>query len=92
MCVFAGATGGIGAGVLERMAVILREPTLYVLGRSSARFASQKTELENLNSGCKVIFVQVEISLLAEVDAACQQMLAAEKRVDYLYVSPGLIP
>lgn len=92
MCVFASATGGIGAGVLERMAAILREPTLYVLGRSSARFASQKTELENLNSGCKVIFIQVEISLLAEVDAACQQTLAAEKWVDCLYMSPGLIP
>lgn len=45
VCVFAGATGGIGAGTLEKMTAILREPTLYALGRSSRRFASQMAQV-----------------------------------------------
>jgi hypothetical protein len=30
--------------------------------------------------------------LLSEVDRVCKQISAAEKKVDYLYMSPGLMP
>lgn len=92
VCVFAGATSGIGAATLEKMATMLHEPTLYVLGRSAARFESQRAKLESLSPGCKVVFIEVEISVLSEVDKACERILGAEKKVDYLYMSPGLIP
>ena len=92
VCVFAGATSGIGAGTLERIALMLDAPTFYVLGRSAARFAGQCAKLESLNPSCKVMFLEVEVSLLSNVDAACKQITAAEKKVDYLYMSPGLIP
>ncbi|MCJ1454548.1 hypothetical protein MMC28_004901 [Mycoblastus sanguinarius] len=92
VCVFAGATSGIGAGTLERMALMLQAPTFYVLGRSAARFASQRAKLESLNSSCKVVFLEAEVSLLSDVDAACTQITAAEQKVDYLYMSAGLMP
>ncbi|KAF4219099.1 hypothetical protein CNMCM8980_010048 [Aspergillus fumigatiaffinis] len=92
VCVFAGATSGIGASTLERMAVMLHAPTFYVLGRSAARFASQHAKLESLNPSCKVVFLEAEVSLLSNVDSVCKQITAAEQKVDCLYMSPGLIP
>jgi len=92
VCVFAGATSGIGSGTIERIATLLngQSPTFYVLGRSEARFASQRAKLESLNPSCKLIFKQAEFSLLANIDAVCKQI--HEERVDILFMSPGLIP
>ncbi|KAG2000847.1 hypothetical protein GB937_010766 [Aspergillus fischeri] len=92
VCVFAGATSGIGASTLERMALMLHAPTFYVLGRSAARFASQHAKLESLNPSCKVVFLEAKVSLLSNVDSVCKQITAAEQKVDCLYMSPGLIP
>ncbi|KAL9620347.1 MAG: hypothetical protein Q9160_005146 [Pyrenula sp. 1 TL-2023] len=95
VCVFAGATSGIGAGTLESMARILREasPTFYVIGRSSARFdGQQRQKLETLNPSCKLVFLEAELTLLAHVDAACKQITAASPKVDYLFMSQGMMP
>ena len=90
--VFAGATKGIGAATLEKMVSMLQAPTFYVLGRSSARFASQRANLEKLNPSCRIVFLEAEVSLLSAVDAACKRISEAEKKVDFLYMSPGLFP
>jgi NADP-dependent 3-hydroxy acid dehydrogenase YdfG len=92
VCVFAGATSGIGSSTLERMASMLPSATFYVIGRSASHFASQRAKLQTLNPTCEVIFLEAEISLLSEVDRVCKQITAAEKKVDYLYMSPGLMP
>jgi NAD(P)-dependent dehydrogenase (short-subunit alcohol dehydrogenase family) len=92
VCVFAGATSGIGAGTLERMALMLDAPTFYVLGRSAARFASQRAKLESLNPSCKIVFLETEVSLLSDVDTVCKQISSAEQKVDCLYMSQGMMP
>ncbi|RDL31189.1 Uncharacterized protein BP5553_09978 [Venustampulla echinocandica] len=92
VCVFAGATSGIGAGTLERMVTMLAKSTFYVVGRSAARFVSQRAKLESLNPSCKVVFLEAEFSLLSDVDAVCTKIIAAERKVDFLYMSPGLVP
>ena len=91
--VFAGATSGIGASTLEKMVQKLQQSTFYVLGRSASRFTAQHAKLKSLNSNYnKLVFIQAEVSLLSDIDAACAQISAAEKRVDYVYMSPGLFP
>ena len=92
VCVFVGATSGIGASTLEKMVQKLQKSTFYVLGRSASRFTNQRAKLESLSPSCKIVFIQAEVSLLSAVDAACKQIAAAEQKVDYLYMSPGLIP
>ena len=92
VCVFVGATSGIGAGTLETMVQKLRKSTFYVLGRSASRFTNQRAKLESLSPSCKIVFIEAEVSLLSAVDAACKQIAASEQRVDYLYMSPGLLP
>ena len=92
VCVFVGATSGIGASTLETTVQKLQKSTFYVLGRSASRFTNQRVKLQSLNPSCKIIFIQAEISLLSAVDGACKQIAASEQKVDYLYMSPGLIP
>jgi hypothetical protein len=71
---------------------MLQKPTFYVIGRSAARFANQRTKIEMLNPSCKIVFVEAEVSLLSEVDAACKKITTAEHKIDLLYMSPGVFP
>lgn len=92
VCVFSGATGGIGEGTLERMAVILQGATFYVMGRSAARFAAQRAKLESLNPCIKLVFLEVQVSLIGDIDSASQKIIEAEQKVDYLCMSQACFP
>jgi len=92
VCVFAGATSGIGAATLEKLATLLHAPTFYVIGRSEIRFSDQRSRLEQLSPECNIFFLEAELSLLAHVDHVARKILAAERKVDILCMSPGLIP
>lgn len=92
VCVFAGATSGIGARTLERMVAMFKAPTIYVLGRSSTRFAVQRKTLEARNPACNIVFVETDVSLIAGIDLATRQIAAAETKVDYLCMSMGGVP
>ena len=92
VCVFVGATAGIGAATLERLVQMLDESTFYVLGRSAAKFEGRRAELESLNTSNKIVYIQTEVSLVSGVDDACKQIVEEEKRVDYLYISAGKVP
>lgn len=92
VCVFAGATSNIGASALEKLAEMLQSPTVYVLGRSATKFAAQREKLLSVNPQMKLIFLEVETSLISGIDTACKKLLDVEKRVDYLYMSQGCIP
>lgn len=92
VCVFSGATGGIGEGTLEKMVVMFQGATFYVLGRSAERFTTQRAKLESLNPSLKLVFLETQVSLIADIDAATQKILAVEKKVDYLYMSQACFP
>jgi NADP-dependent 3-hydroxy acid dehydrogenase YdfG len=92
VCVFVGATAGIGAATLERMVQMLDDSTFYVLGRSATKFQAQKSKLESLNTNNKISFIQTEVSLVSGVDDACQLVVEKENEVDYLYMSAGKVP
>ncbi|KAK0712790.1 hypothetical protein B0T26DRAFT_618521, partial [Lasiosphaeria miniovina] len=90
--VFAGATGGIGAATLEKLAAMVRSATFHVAGRSASRFASRRARLEDLNPKLAVKFFECDVSLLAGVDAFARAVVAAESKVDYLFMSQGKLP
>ncbi|KAI1121358.1 hypothetical protein F5Y10DRAFT_102547 [Nemania abortiva] len=93
VCVFAGATSGIGARALERMLGMFSSGNFYVLGRSPARFEVQRKTLESFaNPACKIIFVEADVSLISDIDSASHFISAAEQKVDYLCMSMGGIP
>jgi NADP-dependent 3-hydroxy acid dehydrogenase YdfG len=92
VCVFAGATSGIGFGTLLRMVTMLDSSTFYILGRSPSQFASRLDELRTLAPSSKFVFVETQVSLISGIDSACEQITSAEQRVDYLCMSPGGMP
>ena len=92
VCVFAGAASGIGASTLEKLAPMLPSATFYVIGRLTERFSNQRATLERLNQTAKIIFFPGDVSLLSDVDAFSKAILDAEKKVDYLFMSPGRLP
>jgi NAD(P)-dependent dehydrogenase (short-subunit alcohol dehydrogenase family) len=92
VAIFVGATSGIGLHTLETTVTLFDDPTIYVLGRSEAKFSVHRAKLEQLNPKAKIIFLQVDVSLVADVDSACDRIAAAETKVDYLYMSAGMIP
>jgi NAD(P)-dependent dehydrogenase (short-subunit alcohol dehydrogenase family) len=91
-CVFAGATSGIGEGTLTSLINLSRNSIFYVIGRCEARFDSQRHRLQSLGPSNRIVFLEAQISCLESVDAASLRILNAEKKLDYLYMSPGAIP
>ncbi|KAI2629581.1 hypothetical protein GGR54DRAFT_635763 [Hypoxylon sp. NC1633] len=92
VCVFAGATSGIGARTLERMTTMFASATFYVLGRSAMQFANQYKILHSLNPQINILYIETEVSLISGIDAACEQIAATERKVDFLCMSMGSIP
>ncbi|RYO97490.1 hypothetical protein DL764_007293 [Monosporascus ibericus] len=80
ICVFAGATSGIGASTIERLARMLEKPTFYAVGRPASRFAPQRTQLNTIDPSSKIVFLEVEFSLLSHVDDVCNQIGASEQK------------
>lgn len=92
VCVFAGATSGIGFQTLYQMMTMVHSGTFYVFGRSAAAFEAQKAALEQLNPHSRVVFIETNVALLSGIDKACAIITAAESRVDFLCMSMGGIP
>ena len=92
VCVFAGATAGIGRATLERLATMLHSSTFYIIGRDKQRHAPWLDQLRATSSNSKFIYVERQVSLILDIDKACNQILSAERKVDILCMSPGGMP
>lgn len=92
VCVFVGATNGIGRSTLYVLSTLLVRPTIYIVGRSTQRWKTQLSEMRKMNSEASYIFVEAEVSMIREADRACKQILEAENRLDYLCMSTGYLP
>ncbi|KAI1398161.1 hypothetical protein F4819DRAFT_43936 [Hypoxylon fuscum] len=94
LAVFMGATAGIGESTLHRMVTLLDNSTFYALGRNPTEIASKLQQLRVIAATRrnKSVFVGTQVSLIADVDAACDKIIADESKVDYLCMSPGGMP
>ncbi|KAK0748951.1 hypothetical protein B0T18DRAFT_479163 [Schizothecium vesticola] len=90
--VFTGATSGIGAATMEKLASMVDTATFYVAGRSAPRFSPLRAKLEALNQNIRIVFFECNVSLLADMDAFSALITASEKSVDYLCMSQGALP
>ena len=92
VCVFMGATSGIGLATLRRLLTMVRSSTFYVLGRDPSRYASELAGLRELAPSSKINFIEVQVSIISDIDAASEQIKSAEEKVDILCMSPGGMP
>lgn len=91
VAVFVGATSGIGLGTLKQYAKYAQGGKAYVLGRSRTAAQPLLDELKESNPMGTFEFLETEISLIKNVDLACEEIKAKEKKVDILFVSPGFL-
>ena len=92
MSVFTGATAGIGRATLERLDTMLHSSTFYILGRSKQRHAPWLEHLIVTSSNSKFIYIEAQVSLISDIDTACNKTLSTERNVDILCMSPGGVP
>ncbi|KAI0179379.1 hypothetical protein GGR52DRAFT_303874 [Hypoxylon sp. FL1284] len=94
VCVFMGATAGIGQSTLQRMVTLLDKSTFYVLVRNPTEYTGKLESLSVAASARKnkVVLIEAQVSLIADVDAACDRIIAEENKIDYLCMSPGGMP
>ncbi|KAK2752690.1 hypothetical protein FQN54_008068 [Arachnomyces sp. PD_36] len=97
VCVLAGATSGIGASTLSQLVELRPNGTFFVIGRSAARFARSQQQhliksIQSQKGSGHVVFLEAEFGILAQVDDVCRQIARREERVDWLYMSPGMLP
>jgi NADP-dependent 3-hydroxy acid dehydrogenase YdfG len=92
VCVFAGATAGIGAATLREMISLVRSSTFYVLGRDPERYQEKLDELREIGPTNNIVFIEAQISLISGIDKASTLIREATEKVDIICVSPGGMP
>lgn len=92
VCVFAGATAGIGAATLREMVGLLHSSTFYILGRDPSRYGDKLDELKKIDPTNSIVFIETQVALISAIDAACKQISAAAEKVDIICMSPGGMP
>lgn len=92
IAVFVGATSGIGKAALSRLLAQQTAIKVYLIGRNAAKNQALIAQLRETNSKANIIFLEGEVSLLAEVKRICGEIKAKESSIDALYLSTGYIP
>ncbi len=64
---------------------------MYVVGRGEAKLSKIIGELERINPQGSYTSIKSEISLLKNVDAACEDLKGKEKGLDLLVMCPGYL-
>ncbi|RGP75388.1 short chain dehydrogenase reductase family [Fusarium sporotrichioides] len=94
IAVFVGGTSGIGKFTLQALVERGTSIRIYLVGRESAQ---QRTEtfiqhMHTINPKAEIIWVQGEVSLLADTKKVCDVIKTKEKSVDLLFLSTGYAP
>ncbi|KAH8589547.1 hypothetical protein B0O99DRAFT_523037 [Bisporella sp. PMI_857] len=87
VAVFVGATAGIGKATLTQLVASGFPLKAYVVGRDEREFQPFLSEMRNLNPGAELVFLQGQISLMAETKRLTEAILGSEHHINLLYVN-----
>jgi len=92
--VFVGATSGIGKTTLATLVGLGLPIKAYVVGRkeTGVSFKPFLDELRKENPKADIVWVEGEVTLLAEVRRICLDIKARETSVDFLLLTAGYVP
>jgi NAD(P)-dependent dehydrogenase (short-subunit alcohol dehydrogenase family) len=92
--VFVGGTSGIGKFTIQALIGTGCTVKIYLVGRKSAKERTQAfiQEMQKLNPKAEIIWIEAEVSLLAEVNRVCEMIKSRESRVDLLFLTAGYAP
>jgi NAD(P)-dependent dehydrogenase (short-subunit alcohol dehydrogenase family) len=89
VALFVGGTSGIGRSTLRQLALNIEAPTAYIVGRNETNARPLLRELHQLNPLGSYNFVEADVSLISNVDKACESIKQREKVLDLLFMTPG---
>lgn len=89
VAVFVGATSGIGEYALKAFVQNTKSPKVYFIGRSQPAADRIVAELRSLNPEGTYNFIQSDVALLKNVNAASEQILAHEDKINLLFMTQG---
>lgn len=90
--VFVGGTDGIGKATLKDLVSKGFPIKVYIVGRNEAGHKALLDELRSLNPRADLIYVQGQISLVAESQRISRVISAQEDKIDLLFLSAGYLP
>ncbi|KAJ5664643.1 NAD(P)-binding protein [Penicillium macrosclerotiorum] len=91
IAVFSGGTDGIGKATLARLVATNVAVKVYVMGRNGEKHQPALDMIRRSNKQAKIIWLEGQLSLLAEIKRMCDEIKANETQIDVLYMSPGFI-
>jgi NAD(P)-dependent dehydrogenase (short-subunit alcohol dehydrogenase family) len=91
VAVFVGGTSGIGLSTAREFVRNTNSPHIYLVGRNETEAKHIITEFQTLNATSKVDFIKSDVSLLKNVDQACQEIAQKEKKVNLLFMTMGYL-
>jgi NAD(P)-dependent dehydrogenase (short-subunit alcohol dehydrogenase family) len=91
VAVFVGGTSGIGFFTAREFVRTTMSPHIYLIGRNATEAGKIMEELSSINSSSQVSFIQKDISLLKNVDEACNEIKSKEKQVNVLFMTCGYL-
>lgn len=86
-----GGTSGIGLSTAREFTRYATAPHIYLVGRNETQASEFISELRGINGSAKVEFIKSDVSLLKNVDAACQEITKNESKVNLLVLSAGIL-
>ncbi|KAK6535363.1 hypothetical protein TWF694_001824 [Orbilia ellipsospora] len=94
VAVFVGGTSGIGNLTIKALVATGASVRIYLVGRSSAkeRTLAFIEAQRNINAKAEIIWIEGDVSLLAESKRVCELIKSKEPRIDLLFMSTGYTP
>ncbi|QKX60570.1 uncharacterized protein TRUGW13939_07715 [Talaromyces rugulosus] len=94
VAVFVGGTSGIGKLTIRALVETGTSTRIYLIGRKSSEENAQTfiQELSAINPKAEIVWIEGEVSLLAETKRVCQVIKSKESRVDLLFLTTGYAP
>lgn len=89
VALFVGGSSGIGRSTLRQLALNHHAPTAYIVGRSENKAKPLLSELGQINPRGSFNFIEADVSLMSNVDKACESIKAREKALNLLFMTPG---
>ncbi|KAF1348457.1 putative short-chain dehydrogenases/reductase [Delphinella strobiligena] len=89
VALFVGGTSGIGRSTLRQLALNADAPTAYIVGRSETKAKPLLTELGQINPRGSFNFIEADVSLMSNVDKACESIKKRETALNLLFMTPG---
>lgn len=94
VAVFVGGTSGVGQYTIKALVTTGASVRIYIIGRKSAEERTKAfiNELQVLNPRADLIWLEGEVSLLAETKRVCETIKGKERHIDLLFLTTGYTP